>query len=39
LLKAFRSCRKVGLIVERGFFYLLDHNKADIADEYLSSAA
>ncbi len=25
--------------VERGFFYLLDHNKARIADEYLSSAA
>jgi hypothetical protein len=25
--------------VERGFFYLLDHNKVEIADEYLSSAA
>ena len=25
--------------VERGFFYLLDHNKAETADEYLSSAA
>jgi len=25
--------------VERSFFYLLDHNKAAIADEYLSSAA
>jgi len=24
--------------VERGFFYLLDHNKVEIADEYLSSA-